>query len=423
MSQYSVAYGKREEVFSIPQSCNVNVIQAKPIQPIVDFKAAVLQALANPIQSQPFSQLFKKGEKVVIIVSDITRLSVRSHEFLPILLNELNKLGIPDGDVSIIMSTGDHRGQTVDEYRLIVGEETLNRVDIYDHDCHAEDLASLGTSSRGTRVFMNRQTVEADRIILTGGISYHMIAGFGGGRKSICPGVCGYQTIQDNHGLSIKAQPGEVGTGILETNPVSLDMEEVTEMVSPDFLLNVIVDEHKQFIGVVAGNWRQAHVEGTKLVEEAFGIPISTKAEVVIASSGGYPKDIQLYQSIKALDNAAYAADAGGHIILVSECFDGPGPDSFLSWFQYKTYEEMSQALYANFTMPGFVALRTAEILKNNTVYLVSGLDQSIVENVGMRPVQSVDEALELIMCNNNVSSVHIMPYGSMTFPILNNRN
>ena len=139
-------------------------------------------------------------------------------------------------------------------------------------------------------------------------------------------------------------------------------MKEVAQMINPDFLVNVIVDEHKQFIGIVAGAWHEAFVAGTKIVEEAFGVPVKQKADLVIASSGGFPKDIQLYQSVKALDNADYATVEGGNIILVSECSDGPGPDSFLQWFKHKTYAEMNQALLKNFTMPGFVALRTAEV-------------------------------------------------------------
>ena len=205
MAQFSVGYGKREEIFSLPDQYAVTTIHAKEVEPITNFRESILNALRNPINSKPFSELFHPGEKIVIIVSDITRLAYRSCEYLPILLDELTALGIPDEDIAIVMSTGDHRKQSVDEHRLIVGEKVLQRIKIYDHDCHASDLVPMGVTTRGTTVAMNRMVYEADRVILTGGISYHMIAGFGGGRKSICPGVCGERTILENHGLALKA--------------------------------------------------------------------------------------------------------------------------------------------------------------------------------------------------------------------------
>jgi len=420
MNRYSVLYGKREEGFQLPGDCKVNFVNAKPTKAIVDYKDEIIKALASPINSQSFYNIFKKGEKVAIVVSDYTRASYRFYQFIPVLLDQLNSIGISDQDIKIIMSTGDHREQTREQHLLVVGEEVLNRVKIYDHDCMAEDMVDLGTTSRGTKVFMNRMVCEADKVIVTGGITYHLLAGFGGGRKSIAPGVSGYQTIQENHGLALKLQRGEfLGCGCLDVNPVAQDMNEITEMVKPDFLLNVVVNEKKEFIGIVAGHWHDAFIQGAKIVEESFGIPIEEKGDVVIASSGGFPKDVQLYQSIKSLDNASYAVKDGGSIILVSECSDGPGPDSYLVWFEENNYEAMQEALYKNFTMPGFVALRTAEIIKNNSVYLVSGLDKKLVEKVGMKPVNSVQEALTLIAKGKTIQNVQVLPYGSLTFPLV----
>lgn len=418
MNKYSVMYGQREEKFQLPEDCQVNVIHAKPTKALVDYAGEILKVLKSPINSPSFYDLFKKGDKVALVVSDYTRASYNFYKFTPILLNELNKLGIPDEDITIIMSNGDHRAQTREQQLLVVGEEVLNRVKVYDHDCMADDLVDLGLTSRGTKVLLNPMVYEADKVIVTGGICYHLLAGFGGGRKSIAPGISGYQTIQENHGLALKLKDGElIGCGSLENNPVNQDMVEITQMVKPDFLLNVVVNEKKEFIGIVAGHWHDAFIQGTKIVEESFGIPIKEKGDVVVVSCGGFPKDVQLYQSIKALDNAAYAVKDGGSIILVSECSDGPGPDSYLIWFNHATYEKMQQALYQNFTMPGFVALRTAEIIKNNTVYLVSSLDEKLVKRIGMKPVNSVQEALDLIAKEKAIQNVQIMPFGALTVP------
>ncbi|MDT8902349.1 nickel-dependent lactate racemase [Anaeroselena agilis] len=418
MTMYSVHYGKREEVFEIPADYRVNIIGSNPTRPVADMKAGVLAALAAPVGSPPFRQVFGPGDKVVIVVSDVTRLWVRSDVLVPILLDELNAAGVPDADVAVVFATGDHRSQTVEEHRLIVGDEVLRRVRVYDHDCQAADLVDLGRSRRGTAILLNRMVYEAPKLILTGGISYHLLAGFGGGRKSVAPGVAGYATIQENHGLALKAGPGEIGAGVTAGNPVAEDMDEICALAAPDFLLNVVVNENKDFIGIVAGHWREAHAAGTKVVEEAFAVPIRERADVVVASCGGYPKDIQLYQSIKALDNADYAAKDGGAIILVSECFDGPGPEAFLSWFRHGTYAAMSAALHENFTMPGFVALRTRQILESKTVYLVSGLAAETAARVGMKPAASVAAALaEALPAGGGL--VHVMPHGTLTFPQL----
>lgn len=414
MANYSVHYGKRDEVFEIPDACRVNVIRANPTTPVGDVKAAVLAALAAPVGAPPFRQVFAAGDRVVIVVSDVTRLWVRSDVLVPILLDELNAMGIPDGHISIVFATGDHREQTPEEHRLIVGEAVLARVKVYDHDCAAGDLVDLGRTRRGTAILLNRRVYEAPKLILTGGISYHLLAGFGGGRKSVAPGTAGYATIQENHGLALKAGAA-IGAGVMAGNPVAEDMDEIAALAEPDFLLNVVVNENKEFIAVVAGHWREAHAAGTKVVEAAFAVPVGERADVVIASCGGWPKDIQLYQSIKALDNADYACRAGGSIILVSECYDGPGPDAFLEWFRYKTYAEMSAALHANFTMPGFVALRTKQIMESKTVYLVSGLEPALVRGVGMRPAASVAAALAEALPGAGLA--HVMPHGTLTFP------
>jgi nickel-dependent lactate racemase len=419
MGQYSVAYGKRDEVFDIPDQYKVHVIHPRPSRPITDIKAGILEALQSPIASKPFRDIFSKGDNVAIVVSDVTRLWIRSHLLVPVLLDQLNQLGIPDNDIRVVMATGDHRDQTEEEHRMIVGEEVLRRVRIFDHDCMDADLVDLGKTSRGTKVFMNRMVAEADKVILTGGICYHSLAGFGGGRKSIAPGVSGYQTIQENHGLVFRSHPGMVGCGKMAGNPVAEDMDEITAMVNPSFLLNVVVNEHKEFISIVAGNWREAHLAGTKVVENTCGIRDIEMADVIIASCGGYPKDIQLNQAIKAVENAAYAVRDGGDIILVAECFGGPGPDAFLSWFKYKTPDELSRALHANFTMPGFVALMTLGFEQTKTIYLVSGLESALVESVGMKPAPSVRWALEQIIAQHSPKTINIMPHATMTFPIV----
>ncbi len=426
MNSYDLAYGKETLSFRLPASLNVQEIEAKASQPILDIEEAVLQALAHPFGGAPLKEVVKPGDKVVIVVSDITRLWVRADVLLPIILDVLNGAGVPDQDISIVTATGDHRLHSLEEHTAICGAEVLARVPIFDHQCHALDLVDIGKSSRGTPIIVNRKVWEADKVILTGGIAYHLLAGFGGGRKSIAPGVCGYEMIQKNHALALKGGgPAGVNpnieTGKMEGNPVAEDMLEIARLVGVDFILNVVVNDKKEFVYIAAGDLHQAHLEGCRVTEEIFGIEIEAKAELVIASSGGYPKDTQLYQSIKALDNASYAVQEGGVIILVSECSEGVGSQPFLEFFRHGEIEDMNGVLHADFTMPGFISLKSASICRKTPVILISSLADELVKAVKMIPAHSPAEALQLAsqLIGSNPRSVYIMPHGGSTFPIL----
>ncbi len=427
MNHFELSYGKEKLTFDFPSSVKVMDIVAKVSQPIVDVEQAIRQAVANPIGTDPLVEVVKPGDKVVIVVSDVTRLWVQADVILPVLLDVLNGAGVPDKDISIVTSTGDHRLQTLAEHKAIYGDKVLARVPIFDHECHATDLVDLGKSSQGTPIKVNRRVWEADKVILTGGIAYHMLAGFGGGRKSIAPGVCGYETIQINHALALKGgglsglNPN-IETGKMVGNPVAEDLLEIARIVGVDFILNVVVNEKKEFVFLAAGELHEAHLAGCRVTEEIFGIKIEEKTELVIASSGGYPKDIQLYQSIKALDNSAYAVQAGGVIILISECSDGIGSEAFHKYFEHGEIEDMNAKLHADFEMPGFISLRTASICRKSPVILISSLPDEVVKSVKMIPAHTPEEALQLAsqILGHEPESVYIMPHGGSTFPIVN---
>lgn len=425
MKSYDLAYGKQMLSFNFPFSVKSQEIKAKTRQPILDVKRAILQAIAHPIGTPPLLEILNPGDKVVIIVSDVTRLWVRTDVLLPVLLDVLNGLGIPDKDISLVTATGDHRLLTLEEHTAICGAEVLARVPIFDHECHAQDLVDLGKSSRGTPILVNRRVWEADKVILTGGIAYHLLAGFGGGRKSIAPGVCGYEMIQQNHALALKdGGPSGINpniqTGRMLGNPVSEDMLEIARRVGVDFILNVVVNEKKEFVFIAAGELHEAHLEGCRVAEEIFGIEIEEKAELVVVSSGGYPKDTQLYQTIKALDNATYAVREGGVIIIVSECSEGIGSQPFEEFFSHGEVGDMNAKLHSDFTMPGYISLKTASICQKNPVILISSLPEDLVKHVKMLPANSPEEALQLAaqLLGRQPESVFIMPHGGDTFPI-----
>lgn len=429
MSSYSLSWGRKVLNFNLPDSAKIFTIETKPGTPIKNFPEQVREALSRPVGTPALKQLVKPGDKVAIVTSDITRLAYRTDAYLPVIIDVLREAGIKNEDLTIVMANGTHRVQTPAEHCLIVGEKVFGRLKIVDHNCRSEDLVRLGKTSYGTEVTVNRIVYEADKVVLTGGISYHILAGFGGGRKSLAAGVCGYKTIQQNHSLALSNTDGQginpyVTTGIIKENPVARDMMEIARMIGADFIVNVIVNENKEFIGLVAGDLEQAFDQGCRVVEEHFSISVGQQADWVIASCGGYPKDIQLYQSMKALENAACAVKRKGVIVLLSECSDGVGSDDFISWFQYPNIPSMREALGNSFSMPGFIALRTANIIDRSPVILISSLPEDLIRKVGMHPAVSMEKALLLAkQLAGHPATIALMPQGAITYPVYTNSN
>ena len=323
---FSFGFGNKTVEMALPAAQIIHEIEGRPSAVVADAPQAVREALRNPIGTPPLRELVKPGETVAIVASDVTRAWVRADIFLPILLDELNAAGIPDRDIFIMVALGAHRPHTDAENQAVYGAEVCRRVRIFQHD--AKDKAGLvfcGVTTRGVETWINKKVKEADRIIITGGIVYHLMAGFGGGRKAIMPGVSGYETIQANHRFCLNA---EVGGGInphcvsgrTEGNDMHEDQMEITAFLDPDLLLNVVLAPDGNFAGFFAGHWRKAWEAGCRMVERIYGIPISAQADLVVSSAGGFPKDINLYQGSKALVNAYLATKPGGAAICFMEC-------------------------------------------------------------------------------------------------------
>ena len=339
MKEFELRLGKRVVRVSLPEEKIVGVVQGKPYKPISDVEAAIKEALRNPIGTPPLHEIVKAGDKVAVVASDITRAWVRFDIFLPHIFNELNGAGVPDSDIVLIAALGAHRINTLEEHITVYGQEVVDRVKIVQSYAPiAEDFTYIGTTSRGVPVSINKEILNADKVILTGGIVYHLMGGFGGGRKSVLPGVAGYATIQGNHSFCLHENVGK-GTnpncvsGKLDGNPMNEDMLEIAGMVNPDFIFNVTQTAEGKFARFFAGHWLTAWLEGCKTVEEIFGVHIKEKADLVIASAGGYPKDINLYQANKTMDNAVMACKDDGVVILLMELPDINEPPDFSGWF------------------------------------------------------------------------------------------
>lgn len=419
--EYKFKYGKKEIPFEIDADLVLNELKIKEHPPLPDPEGAIKEAIRHPIQSPPLRELVRPGQKVAFLVNDSTRVA-NSHVFLPILLDELNAAGIPDEDMFIMFAVGAHRLVAAEEMIQLVGEKVAQRVKMYNSDARdSSQFNYLGTTSRGTPLYFHKKVVEADHIILTGSIVYHFFAGFGGGRKALLPGVASFETICRNHALML--EPG-AGLGRLKGNPVYEDQVEGTERRRPSFLLNVVLNEKKEFLKVFAGDYIQAHLEGCAFVEQIYGVKISEPVDIVIASCGGYPKDINVYQLQKTMDNAWLAVREGGVVIILGECVEGVGSDDYLCWMrEYKTPEKIEEQVRKNFIVGGHKAYAVTRLMKKAQFILVSSLDGELAKTLLFTPAKDLEEALKLAY--QRVGSrprIILMPQGSLTVPILNKK-
>lgn len=429
LKEFSFGFGDSEIAVALPEEQIVNVVEGKEVTSVADVEAAVKAALNHPIGSSPLKKVVEHGDKIVIIGSDITRKWIRNDLFLPTLINELNDAGIPDSDISLIVALGAHRQHTHEENIATFGPEVVKRITIVQsYAPNTDEFVRIGKTSRGTEVCINKHVVQADKVILTGGIVHHLMAGFGGGRKSIIPGVASYSTIQENHSLCLHNEIGqgvspECIAGKLENNPMHEDMVEMADLLKPAFLLNAVFTPDGQFACFVAGHWYEAWLQGCKVVNDIFGVPISGKTDLVIASAGGFPKDINLYQGSKSIDNAFMAAKAGGVVILLLECRDIMEPPDFSDWFSFESLYDREAALRKAFTVPGFIALKLGAMAKEIPHIVVSmPQNKEFIEKTGMRTAASLEEAILMAeeIIGRKDYTMTVMAHAANTVPIEN---
>jgi len=424
VQEFRFAYGKGELTCRLNPDKILGTLRPKLLPSPDSEEAVVRRAMENPVGSARLQALVRPGEKVSLIVGDMTRLWARYHVIAPVILDELNEAGIPDRDITIISATGAHRPQTPEEHEKLVGPAVYSRVKMLDHDCQAADLVDLGTTSRGTPIRINRQVYESDRVICTSGIVYHFLAGYGGGKKAIMPGVSGFASIMANHRLSLNPRgPGldpEVRAGKLAGNPLSEDMLEAARLAGADFMVNSIINDDHRVALAVAGDLVAAHEAGAALVDEYFGVPISELADLVIASCGGYPKDINLYQTYKTAHNMVRAMKPGGVGILLSESCEGIGNDKFRTiCTEFADNESREQELKTNYEIASFMGYTQLLWAQKNHIIIVSSLPAEQVRQMGMIPAAALDEALSIAEgVLNRDYSVYLMPAAATTLPI-----
>ncbi|MCW3982318.1 MAG: nickel-dependent lactate racemase [Candidatus Bathyarchaeota archaeon] len=394
MVEIWLPYGKTQVCARVPTRNFLGAIESQEKSGVSNAREEILQRLEEPIGSKPLQGMVKPGDAVAVVVDDYTR-TAPSRLMVSTLLEKLNQIGVEDRSITVIFGCGTHRAVKPEEVAEILGDDVANRVRIISHDCHSEDHVFVGTTKKGgTKVVVNNVFAKADFRILTGDIEPHYFAGYGGGRKSVLPGITGIEAIRHNHSMMLHPN---AKTGILEGNPIHEDMVEAAKLAGVDFILNVVSNGKGEIVKAFAGDLEQAFYEGVKLVEDMYIVPIDRRADIVITSPGGHPSDINLYQAYKSVDNALDSVKRGGVIILIAECPEGYGSGAFYEWMKrFKDLKSMEKEIKKRFVVGGHKAYYLLKALQKAQVILVSTLPDYYAVNVfKLRTARAVNDALE----------------------------
>lgn len=409
-----LAFGSGISELSIPEKNVSSIILPSESKIKEEGTVLIKKALENPTKSRRLSEIVNPDSRIAIIVSDVTR-PTPTAKILPPLLEELYLGGAINENITIVFALGLHRLQTEEECRQLVGEEIFENIRCIQHD--RKRCRLVGETSFGTPVEVFEEVLNSDLIISTGTLEFHYYAGYGGGGKSILPGVSSEKSILSFHSFYSKLFEGSPLSG-KTGSPARQNIEEAARIAGLDFILNVVINSKKEIVAAVAGDFIEAHRKGVEYVDSMYKVPIKP-ADAVVVSCGGFPKDINLYQATKSLEHAIPAVKEGGSIILVAECAEGIGNKVYECWNrECKTPEEAVERFKHCFEFGGHKAAIVGRAAKEFKLYLVSKLPEEESKKAFFTPVKSIEEALEKILSENPEAKVHIMPNGGCTLPV-----
>lgn len=376
-------------------------------------------ALSNPINSKRIKDIAKNKKNACIVINDITR-PTPSKLILEAIFKELKEAEMPKSEIKILIANGNHRPATREELIMMIGEEIVNEYEIINHVATNDDeLSYLGDTPLGVPIHVNSCLANSDMKILTGTIRPHQSAGYSGGRKSILPGIAGLASIRKHHSFPIL--PISPQLGVIENNTFHEQSLLGAKFVGVDFIVNVIENSHGHIMDVVAGDLEEAHKKGVEKCTEIWTYNISEKMDIVIASPGGYPKDINLHQSQKAIAPCELVLKENGVIILVAECSDGPG--KIPTWFEG---EKSPQDVVDKFVRDGWSPkvhakpFLLARPLSNYKVITVcEGIEKEVLEDMFMIYSDSLQNAFDKALSITEVDdpSILILPYAGDVIP------
>jgi len=414
MPTIELPYGRGALSVDVSSENLIGVVEGTPTptEPLAD---AFAQAWDEPIGLPDPASSFGPGESVVVVVPDHTRPTPTGALF-PLIWERIRSRVAAD-DVTLVVATGTHRPPTEDELDGMLGDVRRKfRVEIHNAD---GDCVEVGTSALGNPIFLNRRVAEADHVVTIGHIGMHYYAGYSGGRKNILPGVAGATTIERNHALMSRP---ECAACRYDGNPLSEEMVEAAGLVRYRFLVDIVLGADGAVAKVVVGEPEAAHAVGRAFWDAHFQVPIGERADLVIASAGGHPKDINLYQAHKAEYNASLATRDGGLLYLAGACPDGIGQSVFADWIERSPTPDDVFAIYKNegFVLGGHKAVYIAKDRARIELALQSELDDELARRFFMIPMHDPAEALDRARARfGDGFRVLVMPHAASTLPVV----
>jgi len=417
-----LAYGHKGLTVTLPET--VDVLSPRFLPGLSDESLALRGALRNPIGSASLAELVKPGDSVVVVHTDITR-ATPNDRILPVLLDELEMAGIARENITLLNGLGTHRPQTVSELRTMLGDRIVEQYRCLQHDCNDDNnLVTLGETSLGHPVRINRFYLEADVRILTGFIEPHFFAGFSGGPKAVLPSLAGAESVFTNHGLEMISHP-KSSWGVIEGNPIWEEMREVALRTNPTFLLNVSLNVRREITGIFAGDMLSAHAKGCIFVRETAMRTVDKPYDIVITTNSGYPLDQNLYQSVKGMSAANQIVKQGGSILIAAACEDGlPNHGRYAALL---AEAGSPQGVIDMISKPGFCAQDQwqvqiqAQIQQRADMYVYSdGLTDNQIERALFIPCRDLEQTVSQLQEKYGAqASICVIPEGPQTIPYL----
>jgi len=425
---YRIPFGKSHLDFALPAEMRGTYIESRSIEPLADLKKAIAQTLANPVNSPPLREMAQRGHTACIVFSDITRDSP-DHLLVPALLAELEIAGVRDRDVTLLCGIGMHRPSTQNEKIIKLGQAIVDRYRVVDHEpLNQRGLKDLGSTENGVPLSVSKIACEADLLIATGTVEPHQYAGYSGGRKTPAIGAGGEQMISYTHGPQMVDHPG-TRLGKIEDNPFHQVISEAARRAGLRFILNVVQDEYKRAVAVLAGEPEGAFEELVKIARKLYEVPIPEQYDVAVVGVG-FPKDTNIYQASRAASQLFFAPHCvvkeGGIFIIPARTEEGAGlgfaERSFLKTMRGAVNMEslLAELRRTGYPPGGQRAFIMAKVLEKASVIIAGTATPEEVRQLHMTPAEDVEDAFRIAASKlgRYDLEVLIVPQALLTLPV-----
>ena len=422
--QVDINYAKGNLTLDLDDRYDVTVIAKNPMPVLADPKAAIIEAINNPVGGIVLDDLAGPGKTACILICDITR-PVPNGLFLPILIKRLMDQGVTASDITVLVATGLHRPNEGAELEELVGSEwVMNTVNVVNHFARDDAIhTDLGkTETRGTSVLIDSRFVDADIKIATGLVEPHFMAGYSGGRKVIAPGVAHADTITTFHNAEFMENPNAINCNLIG-NPLHEEQLEIVKMVGGALALNTVIDEHRQLSMVTFGEIIESHAQAVDFVKSYTEVTVPQLFKTVVTSTAGYPLDKTYYQTVKGMVGAMDILEPGGNLIIASACDEGMGsdefvesqkrlislgPDGFLTEIQKKSRADIDEWQTEMQLKP----------MRIGTIHLYTdGLSDEELVLTGVNIVTSVEDAIAQSVQQSGDNRIAVIPEGPYVIP------